>query len=132
MGRDLILYPTQVREDDIDKACEPCSTLLNCHRSGGEFLSQCGVYYDINEDESPPQILDLKPVPPSAKFWIRDAEDGGDEPARRDRIHDLHYCRAGDFSRIDKSLCDNSNVNLAAVAYCRALRPDTVVIVYIS
>ena len=130
MGRDLVLYPTNVREADISNACDICLTRLPCHKASGEFLSQCGVYWDCDKpDDEPLQIIFPRPVPATAQFFINEESD---EHTTEDRIRSLHYCTAGEFQNIDPARCDGSAINAAALAYCLALHPDTVVILYIS
>lgn len=129
MGRGLTLYPTQITEEELFAGRDSlCFTVLYCDRSSGEFLRQCGVYWDAWDGENIPEVLQTKPCPDTAYIFMAD-QDGR---VKHDRIRKLHYCTAGEFHKINPDLCDNSIMNKAALAYCCALPPEIVVIVYIS
>lgn len=134
MGRDLTIYPSRITEKQMlsGERTLICFTRLACERAGGDFLAQCGAYGDYFEDDENKglkRVLSPRTVPDHLGILIVE-EDDEDWSTNSDGTR-VQYCTAKEFDAINPEWCDGAPDNIAALAYIKALPPETVIVLRI-
>lgn len=124
MGLNISIFPYYAEFEE--NGIYMIGTMLWTVRDSSLYV-QLNGYGEDHDSDGVQVMIRPRPLPYGCQIFLPNIED--DEPIIEDNQGPLEYCLAEEFHKIDLSTIKHPE-NIAAVQYCRSIRPKSGVIIY--